>query len=444
MSHVQAKRLVKRPVRLPLPTAPLGGRYELLAELGAGGMGKVLVARTVGAAGFQRLFAVKVLQKHLADEGDFVTMFLDEARLAARIHHANVVPTLDIGGGPDGHFIVMDYVEGDSLAGLVERSRDIGTRLPMGVALRIVLDALEGLHAAHEVTGDDGQPLHLVHRDVSPDNLLVGVDGVSRLTDFGVARARNRLHTTRDPRCKGKHAYMSPEQILASRDVDRRADVYGMGVLLWECLVGERLFAARKGEPTYERVLREPIREPRSVDPSVPQALSDVVMKALERDRSRRYATAAALAAAIDDAAARSGVAIARPSAVGQLVMEISGDKVYGERRRVRVAIERSRRRAEGATATSDGVPVMLSPWTEEPTADEQALTIDRTSPAPRTRRPVTMTVESPSPFRHSRPPEATTVCSRRRTARMWMVGLGGGVLFASAVAVLVTCLATA
>ncbi|MFO0661015.1 MAG: serine/threonine-protein kinase [Polyangiaceae bacterium] len=187
-------------------------RYELVGELASGGMATVFLARLPGVAGFQRFVAIKRLHPHLSNEQEFVEMFLDEARLAARIHHPHVVPILEIGTSEAGYYVVMEYIEGDSLSRLISRTASSGEALPPSIALRIVGDALAGLHAAHELRDEFDQPVNLVHRDVSPQNILVGVDGSARITDFGVARASSRLSATRSGQLKGKLAYMAPEQ----------------------------------------------------------------------------------------------------------------------------------------------------------------------------------------------------------------------------------------
>ncbi|MEP7053353.1 MAG: serine/threonine-protein kinase, partial [Pseudomonadota bacterium] len=186
-------------------------RYELVGEIASGGMATVYLARLTGVGGFQRFVAMKRLHPHLANEKEFVEMFLDEARIAARIHHPNVVPILEVGASAVGYYLVMEYIEGDTLARLLARAATRGKRLPVPIALRIALDMLSGLHAAHELRDDAGEPVNLVHRDVSPQNVLVGVDGIARITDFGVARAASRLTATRVGQLKGKIAYMAPE-----------------------------------------------------------------------------------------------------------------------------------------------------------------------------------------------------------------------------------------
>ena len=227
-------------------------------------MATVYLARLSGVGGFQRFVAIKRLHPHLAREPEFIEMFLDEARLAARIHHPNVVPILEVGASEEGYYLVMEYVEGDTLARLLARSAQTGRAPARPVGLRVIIDMLAGLHAAHELKDDDGKPLGIVHRDVSPQNVLVGVDGSSRLTDFGVARATSKLSTTRTGQLKGKLAYMAPEQARGAKDIDRRADVFAAGVVLWEVLACRRLFKGDGEADTLNKVLNEPIPPVRS------------------------------------------------------------------------------------------------------------------------------------------------------------------------------------
>jgi serine/threonine-protein kinase len=277
-------------------------RFELIAELASGGMGTVFLARLGGAGGFQRLYAIKRLHEHLARHPEFIEMFLDEARLAARIHHPNVVPILEIGTNDAGYYLVMEYVEGDTAGHLVHSAAQEGKTVSSRVAVRIVLDVLAGLHAAHEGTDDDGRSLEIVHRDVSPHNILVSVDGVSRITDFGIARAATRLAVTRTGQLKGKLAYMAPEQ-ARSEKIDRRADVFAMGICLWELLARRRLFKGDAEGETLNRLLYEPIPSLRSIDSTIPREIDAVCAKALMRDLDKRFATAADFADALESAA---------------------------------------------------------------------------------------------------------------------------------------------
>ncbi len=315
-------------------------RFELIAELASGGMATVYLARLGGVAGFQRFVAIKRLHPHLAREPEFVDMFLDEARLAARIHHPNVVPILEIGESEHGYYLVMEYVEGDTAARLLARSLQGNGRLPPSVALRIVLDALTGLHAAHELCDDERVPLEIVHRDVSPQNILVGVDGVTRITDFGVARAASRLSTTRSGQLKGKLAYMAPEQARGT-ELDRRADVFAMGAVMWELLAGKRLFKGEGEAETLNRVLFEPIPLLRASDPSTPIAIEDVCMRALQRDPAYRFASAAEMADELERTArALHGLASARE--VATYVDTVIGQEISQQRDVVRAWLARS------------------------------------------------------------------------------------------------------
>jgi serine/threonine protein kinase len=277
-------------------------RFELIAELAVGGMGAVYLARLGGAGGFQRLYAIKLLHEHLAKNEDFVSMFLDEARLAARIHHPNVVPIVEIGTTEAGYYLVMEYIEGDTVWHLFNRGAKTNKTVSVRIALRIALDALTGLQAAHDLHDDDGHPLDLVHRDVSPHNVMVGLDGVARITDFGIARAATRLAVTQSGQLKGKLAYMAPEQ-ARSETVDRRADVFAMGICLWEMLAQKRLFKAEFEAETLNRLLYEPIPPLRSIRPEIPAEIEAVCLKALTRDPDKRYATAADFADALEQAA---------------------------------------------------------------------------------------------------------------------------------------------
>ncbi|UQA62990.1 serine/threonine-protein kinase [Polyangium aurulentum] len=300
-----------------------GGRYEKIAEIASGGMATVYLGRALGAAGFERLVAIKEMHRHIASEDEFVEMFLDEARLAARIHHPNVVATLDVGSDEDGLFLVMEFVEGPSLQQMLKHlHRQRGEKLPIDIALRIFLDALEGLHAAHELTGEGGAPLNLVHRDVSPQNVLVSTDGIAKLTDFGVARAESRLFTTKAGNIKGKVPYMAPEQATA-KPVDRRTDVFAAGSVLWEMLAGKRLIKADSEVAMIFQVTEVVPDSPRVERPEIPMPIAAACLRALEKDAVHRYATAAEFAEALEQAARVSNVAIATPRAVAAFVKSL-------------------------------------------------------------------------------------------------------------------------
>ena len=319
-------------------------RFELIAELASGGMGTVFLARLGGAGGFQRLYAIKRLHEHLARHSEFIEMFLDEARLAARIHHPNVVPILEIGTTDAGHYLVMEYVEGDTAGHLFHAAAQENKPILPRIAVRIVLDILAGLHAAHEGTDDEGRLLEVVHRDVSPHNILVSVDGVARITDFGIARAASRLAVTRTGQLKGKIAYMAPEQ-ARSEKIDRRADVFAMGICLWEMLAGRRLFKADAEGDTLNRLLYEPIPPVVDVNPAVPRELDVVCATALTRDLSHRYATAADFSDALETAA-RSIDCLASHREVSACIADVLGADLSERRADLRAWIADTERRS--------------------------------------------------------------------------------------------------
>jgi serine/threonine-protein kinase len=340
-------------------------RYELIGELASGGMATVFLARLGGVGGFQRFVAIKRLHPHLANEQDFIEMFLDEARLAAGIHHPHVVPILEVGESENGYYLVMEYVEGDTLARLMARSLARAAPIPRPVLMRIMLDTLAGLHAAHELVDALGSPVHLVHRDVSPQNILVGVDGCSRITDFGVAHASSRLQNTRTDRLKGKLAYMSPEQARAG-DVDRRSDVFAMGVILWEVLAGKRLFKAENEAVTLQRVTVEPIPRLIAAAHGIHGAFDQICATALERDRNKRFATASDMAEGLERAArvaaseSATDLGVASPREVAAYVQEALGEDIAAQRESVRAWLshsEPSNPRAVAGRAPSSGKP---------------------------------------------------------------------------------------
>ena len=287
------------------------GRYALYEEIARGGMAAVHLGRLLGPAGFSRTVAIKCLHPHLAADPDFVSMFLDEARLAARIRHPNVVPTLDIVSTGGELFLVMEYVHGESLSRVLRAARTGSTLVPVPLVAAVVAGVLHGLHAAHEAKNERGEPLGIVHRDVSPQNILVGVDGVSRVLDFGVAKAVGRAQVTREGQIKGKMAYMAPEQVLAG-DVDRRTDLYAAGVVLWEALSCQRLFQADSDGAVIAKILQADVSPPSRFVPGVPAALDAIVMRALQRKASDRFATAREMARALEAA-----VPLVAPTDVG-------------------------------------------------------------------------------------------------------------------------------
>jgi DNA-directed RNA polymerase subunit RPC12/RpoP len=297
-------------------------RYEIMRRLGTGGMATVYLGRVVAAGGFERLVAIKIMHPHIANDPACVAMFLDEARLAARIRHPNVVPTLDVEETPEALMMVMEYVEGLTLNQIFAGFHRQKRKLPLPVAIRIMIDVLAGLHAAHELREPDGTSLELVHRDVSPHNMIVGVDGIARVTDFGIAHAQTRLgSSTKRGEIKGKVGYMSPEQIRSYR-ADRRSDIYAMGVVMWEMLVGQRLFKGESEAAVLFSANQGVEHAPIELDKTIPRVVSDVCMRALKPIPDERFETAADFAEEIERAASEAGIYIAPGREVTAVVKE--------------------------------------------------------------------------------------------------------------------------
>jgi len=281
------------------------GRYALYEPLASGGMATVHLGRLLGPVGFSRTVAIKRLHDQFTTDPEFVSSFLDEARIAARIRHPNVVPTLDVVATDGQLFLVMEYVQGESLSRLLRATKERNERVPLNVAVTIASSTLHGLHAAHEATSERGEPLHIVHRDVSPQNVMVGIDGAARVVDFGVAKAIGRLQDTREGQLKGKIAYMAPEQ-LKSEAVDRRCDVYAAAVVLWETLTTRRLFTGDSDGAVLNRVLLGEVDPPSKYRSDVSRELDAIVMRGLQRDPNARWQTARDMALALEHLGAQA------------------------------------------------------------------------------------------------------------------------------------------
>lgn len=273
-----------------------------------GGMASVHLGRLTGPVGFRRTVAIKHMLESYASNPHARAMLIDEARLAARVNHSNVVQTLDVVEHQHELFLVLEYVHGESLDRLLDHSRKAGQRPPVRVACGILAGVLRGLHAAHEARSEDGQPLELVHRDLSPHNIMVDVHGIARVLDFGVARARGRLQGTQDGQLKGKLAYLSPEQVHG--DASRRSDVFTAGVVLWECLAERQLFQGASEADLLSKVLLCKVPPLDSLGFSEPLVQS-VLDRALARDPERRFATAREMADALEECGIASAAEIA-------------------------------------------------------------------------------------------------------------------------------------
>ncbi len=312
------------------------GRYVLYGEIASGGMATVHFGRLQGAAGFARSVAIKRLHPQYAKDPDFVAMFLDEARLAARISHPNVVPTLDVVAQEDELFLVMEYVRGVSLSRLARAAKQRGERIPLKIVGSIVSGMLNGLHAAHEARDESGEPLHIVHRDVSPQNVLVGTDGIARVLDFGVAKAVGRVQGTREGQLKGKLPYMAPEQITTG-SVSRKTDIYAASVVLWEVLVGRRLFFGDNEANIMSLVLAGEVLPPSEFVPDLPPQFDRIVLRGTHRDPEERFATAREMATEVE-----AVVGLAPTSEVGEWVEDLAPEELR-ERAQLIEEVERSR-----------------------------------------------------------------------------------------------------
>lgn len=330
----------------PLPSLEPGivfDRYELLCTIARGGMAHVWLARMKGKHGFERLVAVKtILPEHALDE-KFRNMFLDEARIASGVEHPNVAKILDLGEWRDCLYLVMEYVDGDSLSRLRRTIAKRDVKLPTPLALRILADVCAGLHVAHELQSDDGTPLHVVHRDVSPQNVLVPVNGVPKLIDFGVAKARHRLgEETSAGFAKGKSRYMSPEQAL-SRPIDRRADLFSVGAMAYEIFEGSAPYDGTNDLARLHALMTG--AQVTSMKNAPHPMIEKLVVKALAREPDERFATANELRAAIDDAMVALKV---RASAedVASFVATNTSERIAERRRVVKVAVDAAAERA--------------------------------------------------------------------------------------------------
>ena len=327
------------------------GRYELLVPLARGGMAMVWAARLKGDRGFEKLFAVKTMLPGMSDNAEFEKMFLDEATLASRIRHPHVVEILDLGEQDKILYIVMEWVEGEPLNTIMNAASSRGG-IPVPIGIRIAMQACAGLHAAHELADEQGRPLGLVHRDVSPQNVLVTYGGVTKVADFGIAKAMARGGgSTQVGEVKGKVAYMAPEQALGN-PVDRRADIFGLGILLYQLATGTHPFRGDTDAETFARIaIGEPVVFPRKLAPDYPDSLEAVLLKALAQDPLERYESANALLRALDKALPPSMRGSVADEEVGAFVRSLFGDTREARNAQLAAALREAEERAARASA---------------------------------------------------------------------------------------------
>jgi eukaryotic-like serine/threonine-protein kinase len=411
------------------PAVRTVGRYALYGKIAAGGMATVHLGRLLGPVGFSRTVAIKRLHPQFTEDPDFVSMFLDEARLAARIRHPSVVPTLDVVTAGGEIFLVMEFVQGETLARILRTLAPKGERIPLPIVASVFSNVLHGLHAAHEAKSERGTPLEMVHRDVSPHNVMIGVDGTARLLDFGIAKAVGRLQTTREGQIKGKLAYLAPE-LLGGAAATRQTDVYATAVCLWEALTGKRLFEAANEGSLVNQVLKGEVKRPGELVPELPPAVDPIVMRGLDREPANRFATAREMATALEDA-----LPLANPSAVGAWVEQAAAEALA--RKAAQLAeIER--------TSSEANIPADDADATVPAPPPREAVHIDSEPP---TREPM-YSVSLPTMGGMKNPaadavpeapaPQAPLPATRPRRA---VLLVGGGVAVVALVAVLVTAL---
>jgi eukaryotic-like serine/threonine-protein kinase len=301
-------------------------------------MASVHLARMDGPGGFQKWVAIKKIHPHLVEDESFVQMFLDEARVAARISHPNVATVFDLGKHEDTYWIAMEYLHGEPLREVMRRTEELGTAMPPEIACRVIADAAEGLHAAHELLGKNGEKLGLVHRDVTPHNLFVTYDGVTKVVDFGIAKFSSRMSHTRAGTLKGKLAYMSPEQVHGE-GIDRRTDIFALGVVLWELTTGQRLFRMESDLDTLAKVQECNVPRPSTLIRGYPVDLEKIVMKALAKNRGERFRTARELSRALQSLLMRRGLFIASDE-VAAYTQSIFSDRIQKREAHLRWAAE--------------------------------------------------------------------------------------------------------
>ncbi|RMG10588.1 MAG: PEGA domain-containing protein, partial [Deltaproteobacteria bacterium] len=303
------------------------GKYRLLKRLAMGGMAEILLARQKGAQGFEKLVVVKRILPHLAENPEFVTMFLDEARLAAQLNHPGIVQIFDLGhDGGSQYFIAMEYVHGENLRAVQRRLSKKQRHLPVEMVARIIARAAEALHYAHTKKDRKGKPLNIVHRDVSPQNILVSYEGQVKVVDFGIAKAASQMRETRTGVLKGKYAYMSPEQI-EGMPLDGRSDEFALAVVAWELLTGQRLYHRDSEVQTLRAIGNEPPPPPRTLRPEIPEDLEAIVLKALAKERDDRFPDCAAFQHQLEAWLAATG-ALVTPQRIGEMLAELFPERV--------------------------------------------------------------------------------------------------------------------
>jgi eukaryotic-like serine/threonine-protein kinase len=397
------------------------GKYRIIAKLGQGGMATVFLSIASGPVGFNKLLVLKLLKDELESDGDFLTMFLNEARLAARLNHANVVQTYEVGVEQGRHFLAMDYLDGQPLHHLLRKVTR--ARMPLDVHVRILADMLAGLHYAHTLTDFDGSPLHVVHRDISPQNVFVTYDGQVKLVDFGIAKAAGAVSNTQSGVFKGKLTYVAPEQ--AGGDVvDARADIFSVGVMLWEAMSGRR-FAQGEGQTeTFAKRLAGTEPRIRDLVPDADPELADICDRAMAHRKEDRFATARdfrdALESFLDRFSRRVG---------SREVSDLMNAVFAEERDRIRAVIDQQMKQILRETAQALPVPTIEAhgaPLDHTPITTVEGLSRRRAPAEHHSGFPGAVETSSSGTLVGANVEPRPSVIPRSRTAALLLVGLAG------------------
>ncbi|HEY5951962.1 MAG TPA: serine/threonine-protein kinase [Kofleriaceae bacterium] len=340
--------------RAPAEVGNAANSYEILAKLAMGGMAEIFLARGASTAGVERYVVLKRVLRHRASDVHFVEMFLDEARLAAQLQHPNIAQVYDIGKLGDSYFFTMEYVHGETVRTLLARSHGLRRHIPISSVLSIIAGAAAGLQHAHERKGFDGRHLGIVHRDVSPSNLMVGYEGTVKVVDFGVAKAAHRSTETQSGTVKGKISYMSPEQCKGA-EIDRRSDLFSLGIVMWEVLTTEKLFRRTSDFEAMQAIVHDEVPPPSQLRPDVPPELDHIVGRLLAKDPAQRFQTADELHEAIEHAAVRTGSALSAAS-LGRYMREL-----FGQRPEPWIELQAAEQHPEPFTVTSEPIPANLA-----------------------------------------------------------------------------------
>jgi serine/threonine protein kinase len=325
------------------------GKYELLKQLAVGGMAEIYLARQTGPEGFSKLVVIKRILPGLVAQERFIDMFLDEARVAASFNHPNIVQIFDLNRENDNFFIAMEYIHGEDMKTVVRRCAQLHQRIPIEHVVKIMSGVLDGLHYAHHQVNLDGNRVGIVHRDISPHNIIVSFEGAIKIVDFGIAKARNEISTTLPGRVKGKHAFMSPEQVRGE-ELDGRSDVFAVGIVMYELLTWSRLFKRKQNIETLKAVTEAPVRRPSRLNPRISPELERIVLKALDRNLSSRYQSAQEMQMDLEEYLHNSGLR-SNPILMTKFMVELFADKLEAREKALNAAHVRN---LEGAVLAPD------------------------------------------------------------------------------------------